>query len=313
MWAQPAVSGPIDTFAEWISDNTGWTAAYDLVDTAGGDHHAILIQWSDMCPVSACTDFSRIDRMVAASNGKPLIISIAVINSDGLAHRPSSIAALAWDNTTVSNAFKTLLDDLVSHLNGQMVELTIGNESNFYFGVNPAHVAPYAVFLSRVVPYAHTLYDGNGAFETSICWTVDVIDDITTFDAINDQIDLITWSMYDVADIPGMFAAMNTHANTYGNKFSIQEVGVSTCCSIPESYQSAVADAVFTYAEAYGASNRLRMITWFAAQDIADAVLIDAGLTEPTVSFFGRLGLRTTSNTAKAGWSVVVTHLGGTP
>jgi hypothetical protein len=70
---------------------------------------------------------------------------------------PSDLEAEAWDSPRMVQRFKALLDTLLSTRQGRIHYLSVGNEVDAYFRLNPSEWAPYERFLAQMIDHAHAL------------------------------------------------------------------------------------------------------------------------------------------------------------
>ena len=90
----------------------------------------------------------------------PVMLTIGTIDTNNK-FVPSAFNSVAFDDSGLRAAFKTMLTNMMPHLaNTQLVSLQIGNEVDSYLGTNAAAWAQYKIFFDDVAAHARTLRPG---------------------------------------------------------------------------------------------------------------------------------------------------------
>jgi hypothetical protein len=316
--ANPADDGAITTASAYLGNVTGKLTALTKANNANVGHHDLTIKWSDIEATVGNYTWTRIDE-IADNTTQPLVLNIAPIWDDGSKTVPASLAAVAWDDGSMVNAYKDMLTALEEHVDRRLWILGIGNEADVYLAANPSQLAAYGNFVSGVRTHARTIYGTNPFLVTVNFRQSKAATLMGTYGAIVNHTDVESFTYYATASsdittvITQVFTDISAIKSAIGtsNPMYLQEIGLTSDSPSSESIQQAAflqtVNVVTGIISAYTGS--IVGATWYQLSDVSSAVRTSFGAT----SYGERagIGLRDLTDVAKAGWVTAVAHLGG--
>ena len=124
----------------------------------------LTFAWSSIEPNAGNFDANYINNILDIADiyypayGTKVELQIPTMNTN-VKVTPTDLVSTDFDDLTMINRFKVLLDTLFIHIpNVELSALNIGNESDAYMGTDVTQYNQYKMFLDSVVPYAKQLY-----------------------------------------------------------------------------------------------------------------------------------------------------------
>jgi hypothetical protein len=112
---------------------------------------------------------------------------------------PADLMNKSFNDTTVINRFKTLLDSIHTYLsNTELSGLIIGNEIDLYFNQHPSEWSEYKDFYHAVCPYAQQLWNNQVDVGTEVCRETLCTHYPVQLQEINQVSDIIAVSYYPI-------------------------------------------------------------------------------------------------------------------
>ncbi len=190
---------------------------------------------------------------------------------------PSDLVSVAFNNSTMINRFKTLLDSVKIHIpKVTLSSLVIGSEGDIYMGNNATLWSQYKVFYDSVAAYAKTLWPG---LKVATELTFSGITAYRTYaQTLNTNSDYIGVSYYPlnydftVKPVSTVSVDMDTVVSLYNSKpICFYQYGYpsSTSCKSSEAMQKQFITETFKSWDKHAAHIRLIDFTWLHDMDTA--------------------------------------------
>ncbi len=147
-----------------MAENVNYDSAFAYAQAGCMESIHLTFAWNHIEPNAGNFDMNYINNTLDVANiyypatGTMVELQIPTMNTN-VKVTPTDLISTNFDDLTMINRFKILLDTLFTHIpNVELTALNIGNESDIYMGIDGLQYTQYKVFLDSVVPYAKQLY-----------------------------------------------------------------------------------------------------------------------------------------------------------
>jgi|TARA_B110000285_G_C15066404_1_gene585388 hypothetical protein len=147
-----------------MTQNLNYDSAFAYAQTGCMESIHLTFAWSSIEPNAGNFDANYINNILDIADiyypayGTKVELQIPTMNTN-VKVTPTDLVSTDFDDLTMINRFKVLLDTLFIHIpNVELSALNIGNESDAYMGTDVTQYNQYKMFLDSVVPYAKQLY-----------------------------------------------------------------------------------------------------------------------------------------------------------
>ena len=317
--AYPYTDPPPATTAETIQRLIDASA---LARSAGTNGQFSSLLWSELEPnlnqyaADKLQNF-RNTMQYADDNHLQLLVGFQMINTVAR-EVPAELSTVAWDDATMINRFKSLLDQLIPYMGASVRYISLGNEVDLYFENGRSSEIPgFHVFVNTIQAYLHTQLPNaevgvtvtaggwlGGNVQTWLDLTADTDVMIVTYYPLNGD--------FTVQDPVAPAAAFPALVQLAGDRnVVLQEVGYPTS-SLLNSSESKQAEFIHQVFAAWRDSGqRIEFLNLFLlhdfSSDLVNTLTTYYGISDPKfVAYLATLGLRNTDNTDKAAWPAVL-------
>lgn len=233
-------------------------------------------------------------------------LTIAPINTN-IKSVPSDLSSVNFDNATMVNRFKILLDSVFLHIpNLQISSFVIGSEVDIYIGSNSSLWSQYTSFYTQVAAYAKSLRPGlKVSCEASLgALTTTAPTFLQTLNASSDYIGVSYYPLnndFTAKPVNTVATDLTALVSAYPSKpIYIYQYGYPSAaiCSSSENQQAEFIKQTFNAWDTYAANIKMIDFTWM--HDYSPAALsywsTYYGVSDPAfIGFLGSIGLRTYS------------------
>jgi len=231
-------------------------------------------------------------------------LTIAPINTN-IKSVPSDLSSINFDNATMINRFKILLDSIFLHIpNLQISSFVIGSEVDIYLGNNTTLWNQYTSFYNQVSAYAKSLRPGlKVSCEASLgALTTTAPIFLQTLNASSDYIGVSYYPLngdFTAKPVTTVATDLTALVSAYPSKpIYIYQYGYpsATICNSSENQQAEFITQTFNAWDTYAANIKMIDFTWM--HDYSPAALsywsTYYGVSDPAfIGFLGSIGLRT--------------------
>jgi hypothetical protein len=301
-------------------------AAISLAQQAGVDAAQLSNNWSELEPTPGqyqTADLSAPLQGLGGQFGWNLMLTIGVINTVKR-ETPPDLANVAWDDPVMIDRFEALFDHIRPLFNSRLKYISIGNEVDVYFLMNPDEFQAYVTFYDTIADYIHQQAPGLAVgVTTTFSNTIGPAESMVT--QLTQNSDVIIFTYYPLQanfdpeppDVPLTdFPAMVQFAGR--RPVILQEVGYPSAHKLASSpkLQKQFVQNVFQAWKDTGPA--IPFLIYFGMHDFGGkftkSLVKYYGIKDPTRHFpayLRSLGLRHVNDSAKPGWKAFVQGVAG--